>query len=97
MLAPRDTDLETVVRVAGARWHVESAFEAARQETGLDEYEVRRAAGWYRHVTLALLAAIRATTLPAAPPLPPKAHAQPGGLQRVPRAGVGLSLAAVRR
>ena len=56
MFAPCDTDLETVVRVAGARWHIESA----KQETGLEEYKVRSVAGWYRHVTLAV---IRATTL----------------------------------
>ncbi len=76
--APRDTDLDTVVRVAGARWCIERAFEDAKQEAGLDEYEVRSATGWYRHVTLALwalalLAAIRATTLPeAAPPVKKK-------------------------
>ena len=62
--APRDTDLDTVVQVAGARWCIERAFEDAKQEAGLDEYEVRSATGWYRHVTLALwalalLAAIR--------------------------------------
>ena len=62
--------LETLVQVAGTRWCIESAFEAAKQEAGLDEYEVRSATGWYRHVTLALLAVLRATTLPeAAPPV----------------------------
>ena len=60
--------LETLVRVAGTR-----AFEDARQEVGLDEYEVRSATGWYRHITLALwalalLAVLRATTLPDATP-----------------------------
>ena len=63
--------LETLVRVAGTRWCIESAFEAAKQEAGLDEYEVRSATGWYRHITLALwalalLAVLRATTLPDA-------------------------------
>ena len=101
--APRDTGLETVVRVAGARWCIERAFEDAKQEAGLDEYEVRSATGWYRHVTLALwalalLAAIRATTLPdAAPPVKKKPRRQPGGLPTLPRAGIGLSPAAVRR
>ena len=66
--APRDCDLETIVGVAGRRWHIESAFEAARQETGLDDYEVRSAEGWCRHVTLAmwalaLLAIVRAADL----------------------------------
>ena len=41
----------------------------AEQETELDEYEVRSATVWYCYMTLALLAAIRATTLPdGAPP-----------------------------
>gem|GEM_PF-5508487 len=34
---------------------------------GLDDYEVRRAYGWYRHVTLALLAVVRAAARPAHP------------------------------
>ena len=70
--------LETLVRVAGTRRCIESAFEAARQEAGLDEYEVRSATGWYRHMTLALwalalLVVLRATTLlDAAPPVEKK-------------------------
>ena len=40
----------------GARWAIEEGFEAAKGEVGLDQYEVRRWDGWYRHVTLALLA-----------------------------------------
>ena len=47
------------------RWHIESCFESAKGECGLDEYEVRRYDAWYRHITLALLvhaflAAVRA-------------------------------------
>ena len=65
--------LETLVRVAGTRWCIERAFEDAKQEAGLDEYEVRSATGWYRHMTLALwaldlLVMLRATTLPDATP-----------------------------
>ena len=50
------TTLKTVVRVAGMRWQIEVGFEAAKGECGLDEYEVRKWAAWYRHITLALLA-----------------------------------------
>jgi SRSO17 transposase len=62
---PQDTSLEAVVRVAGARWTIESCFEAAKSEVGLDHYEVRSWTGWYRHITLAmwalaLLAVLRA-------------------------------------
>ncbi|HEV2124508.1 MAG TPA: IS701 family transposase [Chloroflexota bacterium] len=55
--APREgTTLETLARVAGTRWNVESCFEAAKGECGLDQYEVRKWNAWHRHVTLSLLA-----------------------------------------
>ncbi|GJG86470.1 hypothetical protein tb265_16510 [Gemmatimonadetes bacterium T265] len=44
------------MRVAGARWRIAPAFEAAKQEVGLDEDEVRKSDGWSRSVTLALFA-----------------------------------------
>jgi SRSO17 transposase len=53
---PAVTPLVGLVRVAGTRWAVEEGFEQAKGEVGLDHYEVRRWSGWYRHVTLALLA-----------------------------------------
>jgi SRSO17 transposase len=53
---PTDTSLEELVRVAGVRWTIEECLEAAKGVVGLDHYEVRRWVGWYRHVTLALLA-----------------------------------------
>src|SRR5918993_1149315 len=54
--APEATTLAQLVRVAGTRWTIESCFEAAKGEVGLDEYEVRSWTGWHRHVTLAMLA-----------------------------------------
>jgi SRSO17 transposase len=53
---PAETPLEQLVRVAGTRWAIEESFESAKGEVGLDHYEVRRWPGWYRHITLALLA-----------------------------------------
>src|SRR2546421_907948 len=54
--APEDTPLLTLAQVAAARWVIETEFETAKVETGLDEYEVRSWAGWHHHITLALLA-----------------------------------------
>jgi len=54
--APVGTALETLVEVAGRRWTIESGFEQAKGEVGLDQYEVRRYDGWHRHITLSLLA-----------------------------------------
>ena len=53
---PAATTLAALVRLAGTRWAVEEVIEAAKGEVGLDQYEVRRWDGWYRHVTLGLLA-----------------------------------------
>lgn len=53
---PRRTTLTRLAKTAGARWAVEGAFESAKQEVGLADYEVRSWAGWYRHVTLSVLA-----------------------------------------
>ena len=54
--APQDTTLAELVRVAGARWSIESLFEQAKGEVGLDHYEVRSWVGWHRHVTLSMFA-----------------------------------------
>ena len=53
---PAGASLEELVRVAGTRWAIEECFEEAKGEVGLDQYEVRRWDGWYRHITLAMLA-----------------------------------------
>ena len=46
-----------LVRVAGSRWGIEETFQFAKNETGLDHYQVRKYDAWYRHITLAMLAA----------------------------------------
>jgi SRSO17 transposase len=54
--APAETPVHELIQIAGRRWRVEDSFEAAKGEVGLDEYEVRKWEGWYRHITLCLLA-----------------------------------------
>jgi SRSO17 transposase len=56
VFAPQATTLEVVVRVAGSRWTVESAFEAAKGAVGLDQYDVRSWTAWSRHITLVMWA-----------------------------------------
>ena len=73
---PDEARLSDLVRVAGTRWAIAEVIEGAKGEVGLDHYEVRRWPGWYRHVTLALLAraflaVTRAQVTTPAPPLPP--------------------------
>lgn len=56
VFGPAATSLEALARIAGRRWPVEECFETAKQEVGLDGYEVRSWHGWYRHITLSMLA-----------------------------------------
>jgi SRSO17 transposase len=70
------TRLRELVRVAGARWAVEESFQTAKNEVGLDQYQVRRYDAWYAHITLAMLAAAflvatrAAETAKGDPPIP---------------------------
>ena len=69
VFTPRRVTLPTLVQVAGRRWAIEQAFETSKQEIGLDQYEVRTYAAWYRFMTLTLyahafLAAMRARQSP---------------------------------
>ena len=54
--APPQTPLSTMVQAVGGRWHIEEDLQAGKA-LGLDHYEVRSYLGWYRHLTLVLLAA----------------------------------------
>jgi SRSO17 transposase len=53
---PRGEGFGELVRIAGMRWPVEESFEAAKNEAGMDNYQVRLYHAWYRHVTMAMLA-----------------------------------------
>ena len=52
---PAATTVTELARVAGTRWTIEESFQRAKA-IGLAQYEVRRWEGWYRHITLCLLA-----------------------------------------
>jgi SRSO17 transposase len=56
VFAPAAASLADLARVAGQRWTIEECFEAGKQEVGLGDYEIRSWQGWYRHITLAMLA-----------------------------------------
>jgi SRSO17 transposase len=65
VFAPEGTSLAELVRVAGSRWAIEECLESAKNEVGLDQYEVRRWEAWYRYITLSLLAHAYLTVLRA--------------------------------
>jgi|SRR5215203_2030423 len=63
--APEGTTLNELVSTAGSRWSVEECFQAAKNETGLDQYQARGYEAWYRHITLAMAASAFLATLRA--------------------------------
>jgi SRSO17 transposase len=48
--------LRVLVRLAKIRWRVEHDYRELKHGLGLDHFEGRSLAGWYRHVTLAAVA-----------------------------------------
>lgn len=54
--APVDTPALKLIEIAGTRWTVEDSFAQTKSQVGLDQYEVRSYAGWYKHITLACVA-----------------------------------------
>ncbi|HEY1616849.1 MAG TPA: FAD-dependent oxidoreductase [Streptosporangiaceae bacterium] len=80
--SPRPVTLAELAAVAGARWGVEDCFAEAKNEAGLDHYQVRRFRAWYRHITLAMLAhaflAVTARATRPAAPQPPQSGAACG-------------------
>jgi len=55
VFAPPATSLLAKVTALGGRWRIEEDFEQGK-DLGLDQYEVRSWTGWYRHITLVMLA-----------------------------------------
>lgn len=54
--APAHTSLETLARLSGMRWPIETCFEEGKQYLGMGQYEVRSFRGWHHHMTLCILA-----------------------------------------
>jgi SRSO17 transposase len=54
--APAGAELPTMLQVAFARWHIEKWFERAKQEVGLDGFEVRTYRSLRRHWLCSMIA-----------------------------------------
>jgi SRSO17 transposase len=88
--APAGASLAQLVAVAGSRWNIEECFQAAKNEVGLDHYQVRKWDAWHRHITLAMLAhAFLAVTAAReqAPPEPPPQQVLDSGEDHLAREG----------
>jgi SRSO17 transposase len=53
---PRRATLADLAWIAGARWRIEECFQQAKNEAGLDHYQVRDWRAWHAHITLSMLA-----------------------------------------
>jgi SRSO17 transposase len=54
--APAETSLERLAQMQGQRYWVERAFEDAKGECGLADYQVLGWRAWHHHVTMVMLA-----------------------------------------
>lgn len=74
---PAGTSIQVLVAVEGHRWAIEDSFETTKNELGLDHNETRSWHGWYRHVSLvmlafAMMAVVRYRANDPAPPKRPR-------------------------
>ncbi len=78
VFAPPATCLQAKVTALGGRWRIEEDIENGKDQ-GLDHYEVRSYVGWYRHITLVLLALafLTSITLAAHRSAPPRLPVAP--------------------
>lgn len=54
--APGHTPEQTLIRLSGMRWPIETCFAEGKQYLGMGDYEVRSWRGWHHHMTLCILA-----------------------------------------
>ncbi len=54
--APSSCSTQELIRVSGLRWPIETAFEEAKGEVGMDHYETRTWLGWHHHMFQTFLA-----------------------------------------
>ena len=54
--ADADTPLVMLAHVASSRYTIEQCFEEAKDDVGLDQYEVRSWPSWHRYITLGMMA-----------------------------------------
>jgi SRSO17 transposase len=71
--APKGTILEQLAHVASCRYRVEQCFEEAKDDFGMDHYEVRTWTAWNRFMTLCMMAmawvaSVRHGLTPSPPP-----------------------------
>lgn len=95
VFAPLGTSLAEMVHAIGARWRIEEDFANAK-DMGLDHYEVRSFLGWYRHITLVLVALAYLAAMSVAACGPPSPSATMGSPPSARHLGRSLTIPEVR-
>lgn len=54
--APQDTPIERLAYMQGQRYWIERAFQDAKDQCGMADYQVRGWRGWHHHMTMVMLA-----------------------------------------
>lgn len=54
--APQEIRIDQLARMQGQRFWVERAFQNAKSECGMADYQVRKWSAWYHHMALCLMA-----------------------------------------
>ena len=88
--APPAMAPETLVRMSGMRWPIETCFEDSKQLLGMGDDEVRSWTGWHHHMTLVILAHFFVVRMRVRLKKKPCGDVAPGG------DGVGSRLAPTR-
>jgi SRSO17 transposase len=54
--APRSCERRDLAQMTGWRWPIETTFEEAKGEVGMDQYETRSWPGWHHHMAQSFMA-----------------------------------------
>ena len=54
--APRSCEQRDLAQMTGWRWPIETTFEEAKGEVGMDQYETRSWPGWHHHMAQSFMA-----------------------------------------
>ena len=61
--APADTPVERLAEMSASRYWIERAFQDAKSEVGMADYQIRGWQGWHHHMTMTFLAMFFLVTL----------------------------------
>ena len=82
--APANYPQADLMRLAGWRWPVETAFEEGKGEIGLDHYETRSWLGWHHHMQQSFMAHLFLVHLQQVLKKEPRPHPEPGAAHHSP-------------